>query len=294
MFEHVIGHNRLRDQLSQCIKTGQLHQSYVFTGPEHIGKMTIIQEMASWLRTGEVFRKDSVFARQFAVGQGPNFLGFLDDGESLKVEQVRLINEFAAHRTADREWSICVIEHLERMTRSAANAFLKVLEEPSDRLVFLMTTRHEHKLLPTIRSRVQLLRCTTGPASELKKTLEQRVKNPLLVEELIMLSVGRLGLALAMIDDEALLERMRKLSDFAMIVGDDDVVDRFTLAEHLTKEEYSGADLAQFLVYLGLKFRHHGLQENIPQLERVQRLKQLFQDTQVNKRLWLEELFLNL
>lgn len=293
MFESVVGHGRVKTQLERDISARRLHHAYLFSGPEHIGKMALLREFMAHLRTGKSFDSASVFGQQVLVGQGPGLMSFLDDGESLKVDEIRKIVDFVSLRTAEGEFSFCVIEGAERMTRSAANAFLKVLEEPSPRVMYLMTTRSEKKLLPTVLSRVQTLRFSLPSYSDVRVFLQQRTSNPVLVEELMKLSVGRIGLAVAMVEDEALLGRMRELYDYAMIVFEDDLVDRFTLADHLTQKDASPVELSQFLVYLALKFRQEGLRNFLVPLERTQRLYRLFQETQVNKRLSVEELFLS-
>lgn len=293
MFSQVLGHHRLKKQFQQDVESSQLHQSYLLSGPEHVGKMTLLLEILSQVRTGSSFDKDSVFSKQVLAGQGPGVLCFWDDGNSLKVEQVRGIVDFVSKRTAEGETSFCVIEHIERMTLSAANAFLKVLEEPSERMVFLMTTKEEHKLLATIRSRVQLYRCADVPQKEVEEFLAEKVKNPVEREELIKLSAGRVGLAVQLFEDEELLKRYKELYDYAMIVLDDDIAERFQLADHLTKKEVSKVELQQFLVFLAQKLQQEGTSTFSGQLERLQELRQWFADTQVNKRLQLEELFLS-
>lgn len=294
MFQQIVGHDRVKKQLQRDVESKCFKQAYLFAGPEHVGKMALLSEFMSQVRTGGPFVVESPFGAQVLAGQGPGLLSFLDGGESFKVEQVRGIIEFVSKRTADDELSFCVIEHLERMTRSAANAFLKVLEEPSERMVYLMTTREPKKLLPTIRSRVQLYRFTTPSPKAVETFLHERVKNEVTCQELMKLSVGRIGLALSMFEDEVLLDRMRELYDYAMILFEDDVVDRFTLADHLTKKEVTQAELSQFLVYLAMKLKQEGMHRHLDQLDRIQQLKRWFEDTQVNKRLQLEELFLQI
>lgn len=292
MFSNIIGHDRVKAALERDIKARRLHHAYLFSGPEHIGKMALVREFMAHLRTGLSFDPSSVFGQQVLVGQGPGLMSFLDDGESLKVDEIRKIVDFVSLRTAEGEFSFCVIEGAERMTRSAANAFLKILEEPAPRVMYLMTTRSEKKLLPTVLSRVQAIRFALPSPSDMRAFLQQRTNNPVLIEELMKLSVGRIGLAVTMMEDEVLLERMRQLYDYAMIVFEDDLVDRFTLADHLTQKDASPVELSQFLVYLALKFQQEGAKRFLLPLERTQRLYRLFQETQVNKRLALEELFL--
>ena len=294
MFEKIISHQRIKTQLQRDINAQSYHQAYLFAGPEHVGKMSLLQEFISQIRTGKAFDKNSSLGKQILAGQGEGLLAFLDNGESLKVEEIRKLSDFVSMRTASGQISFCIIEHLERMSKSAANAFLKILEEPSERFVYLMTTREERKLLPTIRSRVQFYRFTTIPSGELKKYLHEQLGNEVKIQEILKLAAGKIGFAVAMLKDQALLDRMRELYDFAAVLFEDDLVDRFTLAEHLSSEDFSAPDLQQFLVYLALRLKQQGSRRYLRQLGRVQDTRRLFKDTQVNKRMQLEGLFLEI
>ena len=294
MFHHLIGHDRIKQQLKRDIESRKPHHAYLFSGLEHVGKMSLLQEMVSQLRDGIPFAENDALSQQIAAGQGPGIVSLLDQGESLKVEHIRALSEVVSRRTSEGQFSFCILEHIERMTRAAANAFLKMLEEPSERFIFLMTTRREKKLLPTILSRVQLFRFSLVSERQVRQFLEQKIENAILVQELLDLSMGRIGLALSLRDDPELFERMRKLSDCAKVVLEHDVVERFSLADHLTQKDASPQDLHQFLMYLAQKLQKEGTEQWIPQLERIQKLNRLFQDTQVNKRMFLEELFLTL
>ena len=294
MFQKIIGHHRIKTQLQRDLETRQLHHAYLFSGPEHVGKMALCREMVSLVKTGKAFEEGSSLASQLEAGEGQGLIAFYDDGETLKVEQVRKISTFVSRRTAADQHSFCIIENIERMTHSAANSFLKNLEEPPDRLIYLLTSRAERKLLATILSRVSLFRFNTVPTADIRQCLEAAAHNPLLVDEVMKLSAGRIGLALSMLKNEEVLDRMRELYDFAALIFDKDLIDRFALVDHLTAKEVSRADLNQFLSFLALQLQKEGSHRFVPQLDRLQELKKLFTDTQVNKRLFLEEFMLSL
>ncbi|MDF2379776.1 MAG: hypothetical protein P1V18_06205 [Candidatus Gracilibacteria bacterium] len=294
MFENVIGHDRIKNQFERAFEAGKLHHASLLMGPEHIGKMSLVREIVSQLRTGKAFDESSSFGKQIVAGEGSGLLAFYDTGESLKVDQVRMMKEFVSRRTAEGQWSFCLIEHLERMTHSAANAFLKVLEEPSQRMLYFMTTRSEKLLIPTVLSRVQQYRMSVVPGPEVQKFLEKTAHNGVLVEEVMKLSMGKIGLAITLLADQERLDRLRELYDYAALMLDKDMVERFALADHLTKKEVLQSDVEQFFVYLSLRLRHEGVRSYIPQLNRIQEVHELFASTQVNRRLFLEELFLSI
>lgn len=291
MFENIIGHDRAKKKLREQIE--KPHHAYLFSGLGNIGKMSLIREFISMLSTSAPFSEQSVFGKQFLAGRGPNLFCFFDQGESLKIEEIRKIGDFAALRTGENEYSFCVVENAERLTLSGANAFLKMLEEPAPRFIFFLTTRKEKKILPTIMSRVQTLRLFPVSEQVLKNFLRTHESNEALIDEASRLSMGRIGLAFSLLKDEKLLERLRKIYDLAMIVQDKDLVDRFSLAEHLTQADWTDEDLSFFLQYLALHLRAADPHHFLSSLDRLQQLQRLFSDTQVNKRLFLEDLFLS-
>lgn len=294
MFDSILGHKSVTASLEKDLKERSFHQSYLFSGPAHCGKMSLIRHFSSLIVTGKPFDERSPFARAFLAGQGQHLLTFLGSGESLKIEEIRTIHSFISRRTDEREFSLCVIEDLERLTRSAANAFLKNLEEPSPRCIYLLSTEHEQLLLPTIRSRVQLYRCTNPSLKEVRHFLEKQIHSEPLLQEILKLSQGRIGLAIKLSQDEALLQKYRTIWDYAMIVLEKDTVEKFSLAEHLSGENFTDQDLSTFLGFLALKLREEHQQRFLPALERTLQLHRLFSETQVNKRLALENLFLRL
>lgn len=294
MFENIIGHDRVKAQLQHDLEKGNLHQSYVLSGPEHVGKMSLLRELMSQSRSGQAFDPESSFGKMVLEGRGSGLMSFLDDGSTLKVEQMRSLQDFISRRGADDQFTFCVIEHVERMTISASNAFLKMLEEPSERFVFLMTTREEHALLLTIRSRVQIFRCQVPSSSLTQRFLEKSISNPLELEELMRLSLGRVGWALRLHADEELLKRARELYDYARLIFENDLVDRFQIADHMSNKDVSQVELQQFLSYLTVKLRDEGVSRVLKPLEKVQELQRAFRNTQINKRLALESLFLEI
>ncbi len=292
MFENILGNDRIKTQLERDLRSRRLHHAYLFSGPDHIGKMALAREFVSELRTGKAFDEKSPFASQWNAGEGPGLLIFFDRGESLKVEEVKKIQQHVFRRTAEDSTSFCIIENAERMTRSTANSFLKILEEPSERFVFILTTRQEQKLLPTIRSRCVLFRFNALPTSFVEHSLRTRSSDELLIQDIKKLSGGKIGLAVRLLSDKAFLERLARLWDFAMLVMEKDLPDLFTLAEHLSSDEFDKSDLLHFFRFLAEKLRQDHPRAHLPQLSNLQRMRSLFQDTQVNRRLQLEDYFL--
>lgn len=92
-----------------------------------------------------------------AAGQNPDVIQLTGDQPTIAIKAIRhFISE--AHRTAFGKQRLAIISSAHRLSLPAANALLKSLEEPSRQTKFILTTHFPKQLLPTIRSRCQLIR----------------------------------------------------------------------------------------------------------------------------------------
>jgi DNA polymerase III gamma/tau subunit len=87
----------------------------------------------------------------------PDFV-HLQTADSIKVDEIRELIQFANTTPQKSSHKIIIIEGAERMNNAAANALLKTLEEPPGQMLIILTTHQPHALLPTIRSRCQMIR----------------------------------------------------------------------------------------------------------------------------------------
>ena len=95
--------------------------------------------------------------------------------DSLGIEDLREI--LARIHTTSEEWKIFVIHNVERFTREAVNSFLKILEEPPPKTIFLLTTSNLPLLLPTLVSRCRVMQFTNVSNAAIEKMLEEKFPN---------------------------------------------------------------------------------------------------------------------
>jgi DNA polymerase III delta prime subunit len=137
-----------------------------------------------------------------------NFLDFKEiqtekDSQTLKIDQFREIKESQGYSSFSGSYRVFLINESERLTTQAANSLLKILEEPPQGWVFLLTVTDSSLLPTTIVSRCQALRLKPLPLATVKKLLEAK-KTPLdRLDTCVQLSFGSLKRALAIADDEA-------------------------------------------------------------------------------------------
>ena len=104
--------------------------------------------------------------RQLAGGNHPDVEWLAPDGAALKIQQMRAAIKADALMTGAGNLHIFVLEDVHKLTVEAANAILKWVEEPFANRLFLLLTPAPAALLPTLRSRVLLLRIKEGPAPD--------------------------------------------------------------------------------------------------------------------------------
>lgn len=118
---------------------------YIFSGPATTTKLNVALEFGTKLAGGEQA------ASQYLIWLAPE--------RSLGIADVRqLLENLALKPMQAGQYRVVVLESAERMSNEAANALLKVLEEPPEQTVFVLVTTSVQALLPTIRSRAQLIR----------------------------------------------------------------------------------------------------------------------------------------
>lgn len=127
------------------------------------------------------------------------------------VDDIRRLTRFLGLSAADGGTRVVIIDAADEMNRNAANALLKMLEEPPDNTVLLLVAHQPSRLLPTIRSRCRVLRCQPLSAEDLSRALVAAGLDPQGRETaLAELAAGSVGAAVGLLagDGIALYERL--------------------------------------------------------------------------------------
>ena len=167
------GHGDIVARLASGIDSGKLHHGQLFAGPRGVGKATLAFRLAASLISGPGRSPDlappppdSAPWRQIASGAHPGILHLARPWDekrklfrtALTVEEVRRVARFVGTTQHDGGWRAVIVDSADDMNAQAANALLKNLEEPPARTVFIVISHSPGRLLPTIRSRCQLVR----------------------------------------------------------------------------------------------------------------------------------------
>ncbi|KKZ89688.1 DNA polymerase III subunit delta' [Rhizobium phaseoli] len=167
----LFGHEEAEAFLAQSYRSGKGHHAILIEGPEGIGKATLAFRFANHVLShpdpetapetiGDP-DPDSAVSRQIISGASHNLLHLarpVDEKtgkvkSAITVDEVRRAGKFFSQTSGTGNWRIVIIDPADDMNRNAANAILKILEEPPKRALFLVLSHAPGRLLPTIRSR---------------------------------------------------------------------------------------------------------------------------------------------
>lgn len=195
----LVGHHDAHEQMRGAFFKSAMHPVWLIAGERGIGKATLAYTMAREILEHEV-QNPTIVARQISLGSYPNFLalekGVNAEGKLLReinVEEGRKVSAFLRHSAPIPGWRVVIIDAVDEMNRNAANALLKILEEPPAKTVFFLIAHSLGQVLPTIRSRSCKLQLFPLSDEEIAMSLGKSV-----APELIPLSQGSIGRAMAL------------------------------------------------------------------------------------------------
>ncbi len=228
-FTSIIGHEFQKEALIRAVNENRVSHSYLFFGPDGVGKKLVAIEFARALNcynTGNKANKkkitisecDCISCKKIKKGIHPDvFLIEYGGVKDIKVDQIREeLEERLYFKPFEGRFKVAIVDEAHRMNLNAQNAFLKTLEEPPSDSVIILITSQPQALIPTIRSRCQLVEFKPLPEESVLEEIKKR--EDLSPDESVIasrLSGGSLGRALSL-DKDLLQERkeiIMKLSD---------------------------------------------------------------------------------
>jgi DNA polymerase III subunit delta' len=199
-FNELYGHEKTISILKNAMAVGRIAHAYLFYGMEGVGKRSTASVFARALNCGgeDPPCDNCASCRKAEHKNHPNIITIRAEGQFIKIAAVRELQARMAFRP-DAGKRVFILEEADRMNPAAANALLKILEEPSAGNVLLLTTARPYALPMTILSRCQHLRFTPLPREEVARYLREREGlEPTAAEVLAAASGGSIGGALEM------------------------------------------------------------------------------------------------
>lgn len=202
-FKDILGHESVITRLKMALRQDRLPHALLMAGPDGVGKRRVARELAKWLNCAQPIDTEPCDACPACKKIDQDL--YLDvqviapvDSTYVRIEQVRNLRDDAQFRPLEGRRRVFIIDEADRMNTEAANAALKTLEEPPDTTVLILITAHPQALLPTIRSRCQLLTFAPLPVDRVTAWLKAQNKYPKAADAELAarISQGSLGRAL--------------------------------------------------------------------------------------------------
>lgn len=257
---HLVGHASAEAALSEAVRAGRLHHAWLISGPAGVGKATLTYRFARRLLAGGAAEglylpPDHPVFHRVAAGTHADLLTiereFNEKTKRMRgeivVETARDIPEFLHLTPAEGGWRVVVVDGAEDLNPHAANAVLKMLEEPPRRTVLLLVSAAPGRLLPTIRSRCRGLRLTPLTEAEVAGLLERYLPGlePARRDRLAAMAEGSPGRALMLAEGNgvALAELVAQVLE---------QLPAMTVGRAHTVADAVGRDEAAFGIFMGL------------------------------------------
>lgn len=189
---YLLGFEEEEKFLLEAWKNNTLHNSWLFSGIEGIGKATLAYKFARFILSADHNQKEKytsldvgensvifklvannshpdmkIIERDYTETDRKKIIKSIKDGEQMsneelkglkksafiRIDDVRTINEFLSKRSGNDGWRVVIVDSIDDMNSASANAILKVLEEPPYKTLMLLISHNPNRLLPTIKSR---------------------------------------------------------------------------------------------------------------------------------------------
>lgn len=235
----VFGHEDAERAFIETWTSGRLHHGWLLTGPRGVGKATLAWAIARFLLATPDPQDDGLFGAPeppqtlwidpehpvsrrmlalsepglFLLRRGPNERGDKLAAQIL-VNEVRKLKGFFSLSAADGGRRVVIVDAADELNPNAANAILKLLEEPPERTTLLLVCHQPSRILPTIRSRCRTLRLNPLSHDMMQRALDQAEFAPPAgdMPALAELSGGSVGAAIR-------LQQQKGLQIYAELVG---------------------------------------------------------------------------
>jgi DNA polymerase-3 subunit delta' len=230
-FPGILGHERVQALIARAVQLGRVPPALLFVGPSGVGKRTVALALGRTLlcETGGTFPCD--------LWLHPDLFLIEALTKVIKIDQVRDVVREIGSRPFEGRARAFVIDDAHELTEQAANALLKSLEEPAAKSHVILVTSSPQALLPTVRSRCQLIRFGPLPAALVEEHL--RAVAGLEAEDAALraaAAAGSLGTALSL-ESQAYREVRDRLVVLLESAGRSGPLERMEMAQELADQD---------------------------------------------------------
>lgn len=239
LWEEVIGQGEIIAQLREVIQKGRISHAYLFSGPPGVGKKTVAEVFAAAINCEYAPEGCGKCPSCVRIRKRihPDIFLIEPEGNYITIGQARELQHEVNLKSFEARFRVFIIDEAHCLTEEAANALLKTLEEPPENIIFILITSAPEGLLPTIKSRCQLIGFKLIPLAQIIQILKERYGVDQEKAELIArVSKGVFGTALTLAEKDWRWERRRTVLEIAQKISRSDLLDLENFAERLLDE----------------------------------------------------------
>ena len=325
----IIGHKRQWDFLKKQAELNRIAHAYLFSGQSQLGKRILAREFTKLLFCQKKQGKPCQTCRSchdIQMGIHPDFIQVRPEGISssdvtpfneapqkeeskskkeIHISQIRDLIRKLSLKPALSPFKVAIIDEAHRLNSEAQNCFLKTLEEPKGKTILILITEYPQVLFPTILSRVQEIKFTLISLLEIENYLQNQGCPLEKSQEISFISAGKLGLAITFFQNpDALQKYKQKIREIDQMKGAD-FISRFQYVKSLVLQKENITEILNIwlrhfrAILLGkIKKTSRYSQYSVHKLKgiinTIERIYFLLERTNVNQRLALEQIMLEL
>lgn len=255
MLQNFIGNEDLKETVRSAVKSGRFPHAFILEGEEGSGRRTLAKIIAAAAICNDDNAPCGGCRECDLVGKDghSDVLTYAPEGATFKIDQIRAIRDNAYVTPIEAKRKVNILLECDKMNEAAQNAFLKVLEEPPQFMVFILICRNASALLTTVRSRCITL-TVKNPETEdaVNLILRQTGKPESDIREALSKSHGNVGQALSILDGSESNAKI-KAEEFLTAVKENKRYEAVKIMQSFEKDRIG---LMSFLDELDLNLKH--------------------------------------
>ena len=210
MFDNVIGNEKIKEILNASIEQNKISHSYLFIGIDGIGKKIIAKIFSKRILCLDngICNNKCKSCIEFETENHPDFKIIKPDGNTIKIEQIRILQKEIQEKPIISSRKIYIIDDADKMTKEAQNALLKTLEEPPEFAIIILIGNNENLFLETIKSRCIILHFEKISNDKIRNFIESQYDLKNVNDDILQMFQGSIGKAIYLKD---------KISDYEQI-----------------------------------------------------------------------------
>lgn len=250
-FNKVIGHKTIKEYFNRALPMDKVSHSYIFEGPEGVGKKTVAIELAKMLlcenKENNTPCNQCKSCHMIDSQTHPDVIVVHRDTKVTRIDTIRekVVKEMGI-KPYQGNYKIMIIAEADTVTTEGQNAMLKTIEEPPSYGIVILAVQNMSKLLPTIKSRCIHMRFSPLTEAEIGGYLNSRGITGLNKDIYAKFSEGSIGIANKLIEDEAFIEQRRMSIEYLKRLNNANMMGLYELVKEICDQKESILQILDF------------------------------------------------